>query len=526
MKKINWEKTGDSIFYFGLILLVSFLPESKFMMSVSQFIIVFGWVISGNTIKKLKSFLHNKLAIILASIFLLHLLGLLYTEDFNYAFKDLRTKLPLLIFPLLISTGPRISKNGLEKLLFLFCGSVLFATLYSTAIWRGWTHHKVTDIRDISVYISHIRFGIMIAFSILLLGYLININHKKYPPIFTITIVLTIIWFLIFLVILEAITGLYILGITLFVILSYLIWKRKNIFLRIALIVLLTGVPAYFAYSIYEIYKPIQEINSNETKSLETHTPKGNDYENDTLKRERENGHLIYIYLNWLELHDAWKKRSKYGFDSLGSSGKVIKYTLVRYLSSKGSRKDAQSVDAMTEREIMDVENGVTNINYRHTSNLKTRIYEILWEYDNYKNGGSPNGHSVVQRIEYWKTSLHLIKQHPFIGVGTGDINNAFERQYAVEHSALDKEHRLKAHNQYLSVAVTFGMLGLIVFLFTLIYPLFVNKNYMDYYYVVFWIFIMLSMLSEDTLETQAGVTFFALFNTLFLFREKEEQIS
>jgi hypothetical protein len=32
-------------------------------------------------------------------------------------------------------------------------------------------------------------------------------------------------------------------------------------------------------------------------------------------------------------------------------------------------------------------------------------------------------------------------------------------------------------------------------------------------------------MLTEDTLETQAGVTFYALFNCLFLFAKPEEYL-
>jgi hypothetical protein len=35
---------------------------------------------------------------------------------------------------------------------------------------------------------------------------------------------------------------------------------------------------------------------------------------------------------------------------------------------------------------------------------------------------------------------------------------------------------------------------------------------------VVFFIIIFMSMLTEDTLETQAGATFFAFFNALLLF--------
>ncbi len=526
MKEISWEKTGDILFYSGLILLSAFLPESKFVISVAQFVIAAGWLISGNILAKFKSFSQNKLALVITSIFLLHVVGLIYTDDYNYAFKDLRVKLPLLIFPLLIATGPTISKKSFEKLIFLFCGSVLFATIYCTAVWKGWTYHRVYDIRDVSVYISHIRFGLMIAFSTLLLGNFIRQYFNTVPLFVTIALILVIVWFLTFLIILEAITGLIILAITAFLLLCYSIWKQKNTFLRIGLGILLIGVPAYFVYFIQETYRPIKEFNKSETMNIETLTSRGNVYENDTVKKERENGHLIYLYLNWFELKDAWQKRSNIAFDSVGKSGKIIRYTLVRFLSSKGSRKDADAVMAMPIEDIHAVERGVTNINYPKANSLKTRIYEILWEYDNYINGGNPNGHSVVQRLEYWKASLALIKLHPFVGVGTGDINNAFETEYIREHSRLDKAHRLKAHNQFLSITVTFGVIGLLIFLFALIYPVFVQNNARDFYFIVFLLFILMSMCSEDTIETQIGVTFFIFFFSIILFREKTAQIA
>jgi len=39
-----------------------------------------------------------------------------------------------------------------------------------------------------------------------------------------------------------------------------------------------------------------------------------------------------------------------------------------------------------------------------------------------------------------------------------------------------------------------------------------------DYFIVVFLIIAILSMLTEDTIESQAGVTFFAFFYSFFLF--------
>jgi hypothetical protein len=55
-----------------------------------------------------------------------------------------------------------------------------------------------------------------------------------------------------------------------------------------------------------------------------------------------------------------------------------------------------------------------------------------------------------------------------------------------------------------------------------LLYPLYTRLRKPDYFYVVFWCIAVISMLTEDTLETQAGATFFAFFNALFLFAKPQ----
>ena len=137
--------------------------------------------------------------------------------------------------------------------------------------------------------------------------------------------------------------------------------------------------------------------------------------------------------------------------------------------------------------------------------------------------GGNPSGHSVVQRLEFWKAALQIIKENPLLGVGTGDVKNAFEDQYTKMNSPLAKEWRLRSPNQFLAITVAFGFIGLILFLITLIFPLIADKNFNTYLYLMFFVIGFLSMISEDTLETQAGVTFFAFFNSLLLFLHKDK---
>ena len=109
--------------------------------------------------------------------------------------------------------------------------------------------------------------------------------------------------------------------------------------------------------------------------------------------------------------------------------------------------------------------------------------------------------------------------------MGTGDIPNAYQQAYNELDSPLEPQFRHKAHNQYLSITVGLGIVGLLVFLMVLLYPYLSAKRYRTYLYTIFLVILLISMLPEDTIETQAGASWFAFFNSLLIFAsEKGEE--
>ena len=119
--------------------------------------------------------------------------------------------------------------------------------------------------------------------------------------------------------------------------------------------------------------------------------------------------------------------------------------------------------------------------------------------------------------LEFWKTAIYIIQQHPVFGVGTGDIQDSFNEAYSETHTKLDKAWWLRCHNQYLAITVAFGVVGLLFFLYYLCYPAIILRKQLHPLYWAFFFIALLSFLTEDTLETQSGVTFFIFFQTLFL---------
>ena len=474
------------------------------------------WIIEGNLKNKIISFWNNKPAIVLSSLLVMHFIGLIYTSNFPDAYLDLRIKVPLFVLPLILSTSAPLPEKVFHSILKLFTASVLFATVISTLIFTGAIYRPIVDMRGISIFISHIRFALLICISVFVAGYFIKISKDTLIKIIWSFI---IIWFIIFLILMESLTGISVLLITTFLLIIYSVMKLKS---NIKKYISLTFIAATLLIAALYIRETINERNNNieivDFNKLENFTAHGNEYMHGTGSKLRENGHLIWLYVCDKELKEVWSKRSSMDYEGVDNKGNSLRSTLARFLTSKGLRKDGDALSSLSDSEIKAIERGETNVNYQNISSLKGRINETLWEIDLYKTNGDANGHSLTQRFEYWKVAANIIKDNLFIGVGTGDVQDSFDEYYVKMKSKLDPKWRLHSHNQYLSIAVAFGLIGLLWFLFTLFYPMIKLKMTFDYLYITFFIIALISFFTEDTLETQAGVTFYGFLNSFFLF--------
>lgn len=506
------------IYYAGILLLVASLPLSKFMMSVSQFMIAGGWLIHGNVIGKFRTFFNSRMGLVLASVYVLHVIGMLYTTDLGYGWKDLRIKLPLLVLPVLLVSGPAITQKQFEGILLALIGSVVVSTFISWLVFLDVIHRPFVNIRDICIFISHIRLALLCCLSVVAVVWLI-IRHRNTPEYKKwLPLLIVIPWLIFFLVLIESLTGIIILLVLSMIALSIYAYRKRNRPVKWFAALFVIIVPLVSFLYVWSIHKKLSIDEKIDIAKLDSLTIGGRPYEHHPDIHYVENGHYVYNYISWIELHEQWPTRSKYPLGGKDDAGQQLQYTLIRFLTSKGLRKDSTGIATLTDSEVRSIESGIANVDYQYTFNIGNRVHQTLWELEQYRLSGDPSGHSVAQRIEFWKAATGIIKDHPIAGVGTGDVPDAFKRQYEKMQSQLDERWRLRSHNQYLSIAVAFGITGLLWFIFTLIYPLIRQSRSGDYLYVFFVIISILSMITEDTLETQAGITFFALFTCIFLF--------
>jgi len=298
---------------------------------------------------------------------------------------------------------------------------------------------------------------------------------------------------------------------------AFLQWKRGRGW-RIAIGLFAVGAIVAVVAVVMSVIKPLIEVKPVDFSTLEKKTAQGNYYWHDTICFPVEDGKYVGLYFNRNELREAWSMRSDMPLEGTTASGENLETTLARYLTSKDLRKDAEGVMALTDEDIRNIEQGVANYNNWKYPGIHARLSSTLFEYNLYRRFNNPNGGSLAQRIEFTRASLHIIKQYPWFGVGTGDVPQAFAQTYDEIHSPLKEEFRFRAHNQYLAIAVAFGIVGLVFFLFVLLYPWLSSKRNHTYLYMAFLTIMLLSMFPEDTLETQAGATLFAFFVSLLLF--------
>ena len=495
------------------------LPWSMFIMSVAQFILIGNWFLEGGFKKKFNILKKRKSIIAFISIILVHFIWIFNTTNIEYALHDIQIKIPILALAIVIGTTSLLSKKEFHLILKFYITSIFVASLLSVAVYLGITKFEYTGYRSLSVFVSHIRLSLMIVMAIVIALYLTKNSKGIYIAFY----VLLIIWLSLFLFFLQSYTGLIIFGIVSLIAIIIAIIKLKNLIVKFSIILafgsFVTISIIWFNNSINKIHK----VNSIDITNLDKYTVNNNLYLNDTVETMTENGTLVTIYINNYELEKEWEKRSKLSYNGLDNKSNSLKFTLYRYMASKGLRKDSAGFSKLTNNDIKNIENGIPNYLFENKLSLYVILYKLIWEIESTKHRQNINDKSLLQRFEYLKIGKQIFRDNIFLGVGTGDIQQKFDEYYINTESELTLKNRHRTHNQILTFLITFGVLGFAIIIFGIIYPLYFEKNKEKLLLSFFLIIIFLSFLDEDTLETQAGVTFFTFFYVLLVFAYKKQ---
>lgn len=101
---------------------------------------------------------------------------------------------------------------------------------------------------------------------------------------------------------------------------------------------------------------------------------------------------------------------------------------------------------------------------YLLPSELQQRIAYVGEELKLYQSGKVSG--SVGERLEFMQSSFEIARQRPWFGFGTGGFKEAYAA-YAKEHH--QNIITTNPHNEYLNIAIQWGLVGLFFFLFFIV---------------------------------------------------------
>ena len=501
------------LFLFGVCSLAFGMMMGTVPTSVPQFILLGNWLLEGDFKRKWEQLRSNKIFWMIISLFLIHLFGLLYTQDIGSGLNDVRIKLPLLFLPVLLFSSKPLDAKEFKLLLYCFLiGS------FTNTVWcliYNFILHTNDVARNASRFMSHIRLGLYLNVAIAVCFYFIWSSAKK-PHKFLFSFLL--VYFAFVLYALGLASGI----VNLFIVCSFslivFLFKQKNKIKIISFAVIILVI--FFALNYLNSIFSSQLIS----KATENNTPHkfsstGNVYLNYESFSQKENGNYVFINIQPTELKKEWQVRFPAdSFSYMPNPHNLQRYQiLLRYMASKGLNKDSVGLTKLTTEDLKNIQNNVTNYLYPQWSFLHKRIYEFVWEYDEFVNERNINGHSLTMRLYFWKAATTLIKKNILFGVGTGDVQSELNKTYIETNSPLEKDWYKRPHNQFLTITVAIGFVGLLIFLFSFLYPVFNLKKHLHQLFWPYFLVLCISFILEDTLETQAGLSFYAFFYTLFI---------
>ena len=549
--------THQTVHLICLLLAAFLMPVSVWILSVVSIVMSANWLLGGEYRRKINILRSRPGIMILLALFAMYLVWLLNTTDFHEAPAELRLKLPLLFFPVVAGSTERTDRSLLRMVMLSFIAGCLFATFAGFAALAGLMPGEIRSSRELALFVPSIRLSILLCFAIFSSLWLIfsdvggerqdgtdgstsadsdditsaggshlpawwqcltarllpGTGGRPYKVMFA-AAAAAMSYFLFRLL---SVTGLVIFVLLLFLTGIFLITAGRRV--RSGIIFLAAAAAATAALTILSLsaWNRLHNPADPSVNGKRQLTLSGRAYTHYPEETLMENGYLVWVNVCEEELRQGWNRRSLKAYDGADAAGNELRVTLVRYITAKGMPKDSAAVATLSDSDIFNIEQGYANPLYARKGSPMARAYEIAWEIDRAAGGANPSGHSLTQRPEFYRAAAGIISKHPWTGVGTGDLARAFSDEYASISSPLKPEYRLRAHNQYLTFGVTFGIPGMILAVALLLIPWLMSGGRFSYLFLVFMTVILISMFNDDTFSSFTGAAFFSYFYTLLI---------
>lgn len=132
------------------------------------------------------------------------------------------------------------------------------------------------------------------------------------------------------------------------------------------------------------------------------------------------------------------------------------------------------------------------------------------------------SGDVLDSRVERWKVALELIGKAPLKGYGAGSETALLHDSFFDHKLYSSFLNNLNSHNQYLSFLMKSGIAGLLVYIATLAFGF--NRAFLkkDLLFFTFMAIITAVSFSENFLDVDKGIIYYAFFFSFFIFSKED----
>lgn len=148
---------------------------------------------------------------------------------------------------------------------------------------------------------------------------------------------------------------------------------------------------------------------------------------------------------------------------------------------------------------------------YFFVPSLNNKVNYMVRDINQFVTGKSVNNYSDGNRLLSMKIGVEVGLQHPWFGVGSGDVQQEMNAVYQKDYPDIDERNWLIPHSQFVYVFTALGLFGLAIFIFCMIYPFFNKDVSLDVFCLAVLVGTYSSYLSEATLELQQGIVLVSL---------------
>ena len=115
-------------------------------------------------------------------------------------------------------------------------------------------------------------------------------------------------------------------------------------------------------------------------------------------------------------------------------------------------------------------------------------------------------------RLDRWDAALSIVQKSPVLGTGMGSEIPLLKDRYFERKMYAAWLNSLNVHNQYLGLLINTGMVGVLVYMFTLGWGLRRAVKKTDIVLFAFIVLIAVVSLAEDILDVNKGIFFYGYF--------------